>query len=363
MPRTRRLSDAAHTRVRRTLLAWYDREKRQLPWRGTRDPYRIWVSEVMLQQTTVEAVRRRYEAFLERFPDLPSLARAREDSVLAAWSGLGYYARARNLRRAAREILRRHGGVFPRDPRVLRRLPGFGEYTAAAVASLAFGVRAAAADANITRVVSRLFAVRGLAGSPGHRREVLDHAGRLLPRGRPGAATAALMDLGQAICTARDPDCPRCPVASACAALRSGRPGAYPRKRERPRKARVALAVAFIEDGGRALLVRRRDGFLKGLWEFPCGPSDGESSAAARRGLSRTLSSLGLRRDRVPLGAVKHTVVHRRLEIEVFRGHIRDRGPTSREPNGRWFSARQLESAAIPTLARKIARCAGFLSG
>ena len=167
----------------------------------------------MLQQTTVEAVRRRYDAFLARFPSLPSLARAREDSVLAAWSGLGYYARARNLRRAAREILRRHGGDFPRDPRVLRGLPGFGEYTAAAVASLAFGVRAPAADANVTRVLSRLFALDGLAGSPPHRSRVLAEVERLLAQGRPGDLTAALMDLGQIVCTPRRPACPRCPVA------------------------------------------------------------------------------------------------------------------------------------------------------
>ncbi|HWZ85841.1 MAG TPA: A/G-specific adenine glycosylase, partial [Thermoanaerobaculia bacterium] len=155
---------ARHDLVRSNLLAWFRRERRRLPWRGTRDPYRIWVSEVMLQQTTVEAVRGRYEAFLRRFPDLPALARAGEPAVLAAWSGLGYYARARNLRRAARDVMARHGGRLPRDLAALRSLPGFGDYTAAAVASLAFGARAPAADANVTRVLSRLYAIRGTAG-------------------------------------------------------------------------------------------------------------------------------------------------------------------------------------------------------
>jgi A/G-specific adenine glycosylase len=305
------------------LLSWFDREKRQLPWRGTRDPYRVWVSEIMLQQTTVEAVRRRYDSFLARFPSLPSLARAREDSVLAAWSGLGYYARARNLRRAAREILRRHGGVFPRDPRALRRLPGFGDYTAAAVASLAFGVRAPAADANVTRVISRLFAIAGLA--------------------------------------ARRPACPRCPVASACEARRRGDPEAYPRRRPKPAAVRVAVAAAFVERDGRALLVRRRGSLLNGMWEFPCGPASSASRGAARAGLSRTLDGLGLSRDRAPLATVQHTVVNRRLEIEVFRASGPIRPLSAKGPAARWFSSRALARAAIPTLTRKIAQAAGFL--
>ncbi|MGH9369852.1 MAG: A/G-specific adenine glycosylase, partial [Thermoanaerobaculia bacterium] len=240
-------SDSRLSTLRRRLLAWYGREKRRLPWRGTRDPYRIWVSEVMLQQTTVEAVRRRYHRFLARFPDLPSLARAREDSVLAAWSGLGYYARAKNLRRAAREILERHGGIFPRDPRTLGRLPGLGEYTAAAVASLAFGERLPAADANVTRVVSRLAAIPGTAGSRRNREAVLAFVGRLLPRRRPGDLTSALMDLGQGVCTPRRPACLRCPLASVCEARRRGDPEAYPRRRPTPAPVRMALAAVLVE--------------------------------------------------------------------------------------------------------------------
>ena len=193
--------------IRDKLLAWFDGEKRQLPWRGTRDPYRIWISEVMLQQTTVGAVRGRYEAFLARFPDLATLARAREQSVLAAWSGLGYYARARNLHRSARLIVRLHAGRVPRDLDALRALPGFGRYMAAAVASLAFGRRIVAADANVTRVLSRLFAIGGTAGTRRHAAAVEKHAGALLIPDRPGEVTAALMDLGQLICTARRPDC------------------------------------------------------------------------------------------------------------------------------------------------------------
>ena len=316
----------------------------------------------MLQQTTVEAVRRRYPAFLARFPDVATLARAREDSVLAAWSGLGYYARARNLRRAAREIVRRHGGFLPREPEALRRLPGLGEYTAAAVAALAYGARAPAADANVTRVVSRLLAIPGLAGSRRHRSAVLDRVGRLLVSGRPGDVTAALMDLGQGICTARRPACARCPVESACEGRRRGNPEAYPARRPRAEPARVAVAAAFFEEGGRALLLRRRGGFLDGLWEFPSGPPAGPSRRAARAGLARTLASLGLSRDPEPVASVRHTVVNRRLEIEVFRARGK-RAPLlgESEPNARWFSSRQLARAAIPTLTRKIARSVGFL--
>jgi A/G-specific adenine glycosylase len=347
--------------IRTHLLAWFDREKRELPWRGTRDPYRVWVSEIMLQQTTVEAVRRRYDAFLDRFPTLPSLARAREDSVLAAWSGLGYYARARNLRRAAREILLRHGGVFPRDPRVLRRLPGFGYYTAAAVASLAFGVRAPAADANVTRVLSRLFAITGVAGSPRHRGRVLGHAERLLAPGRPGDLTAALMDLGQLVCTPRRPACPRCPVASRCEAARRGNPESYPRKKGKPSAVRVAVAAAFVERGGKTLLVRRTGSLLKGMWEFPSGPASAATRRAARAGLSRTLARLGLSRGPAPVAAVRHTVVNRRLEIEVFRAAGAGRGLAAKNHDARWFSSRALARAAIPTLTRKIASAVGFL--
>ncbi len=315
----------------------------------------------MLQQTTVAAVRTRYDTFLERFPDVSTLARAREDSVLAAWSGLGYYARARNLSAAAREITRHYAGVFPRDPNELAKLPGFGDYTAAAVASMAFGVRAPAADANVTRVVSRIFAIPGRAGSRDHRRAVLGQLRTLLPRTRPGDLTAALMDLGQTVCTARRPECPRCPVARACSALRLGRPEAYPRRPRRPGACRVAMAAAFVERDGRALLWRRRGGFLKGLWEFPSALSRNENAIPARQSLARALSALGLRREGRPIARLRHTVVHRRLEIEVFRARPTGRSASRPPAGGRWFSAGALRGAAIPTLTRKIARSVGFL--
>jgi A/G-specific adenine glycosylase len=337
------------------LLAWFRREKRRLPWRGTRDPYRIWASEVMLQQTTVAAVRGRYETFLRRFPNVGSLARAREEQVLAAWSGLGYYARARNLRAAAREIVAVHGGRVPRDPAALRELPGFGEYMAAAVASLAFGKRIAAADANVTRVMSRLFAIEGLAGTRAHTEEVRRRAASLLPRKRPGDATAALMDLGQQICTARTPRCPVCPVARFCAARRRGLAEQFPLRRRKPKARRVHFAAAVAVQRGRALLFREEGSRLSGLWSFPS--AEGSDPRAARERLARAVARLGLRlTNGAPEGAARHTIVNRRLEIRVYRAETR----TGSAPRGRWLTRAAFRAAAIPTLARKIARAGGL---
>ena len=353
---------SVHGSIRTALLTWYDREKRSLPWRGTRDPYRIWVSEVMLQQTTVEVVRRRYAAFLERFPTLPSLARASEESVLAAWSGLGYYARARNLRLAAREIRARFDGRLPSDPAELERLPGFGRYTAGAVASLAFGRPVAAADANVTRVVSRLFALAGSRAERAHGDAVLLHAAALLPRGRPGDLTAAMMDLGQQICTARLPACSECPVARHCAARQSGDPEGFPRPPLRPAFAPVHLASAILVRGRRALLVRRRARWLGGLWEFPS--EEAASAIAARRRLFRRAEAAGWELSRRAAARARHTIVRRRLTVEIFRGSPGENGAgVAVGTEARWFDPELLEGAAIPTLTRKIGKAAGFLLG
>ncbi len=318
----------------------------------------------MLQQTTVAAVRGRYDAFLERFPDLPALARARQTSVLAAWSGLGYYARARNLHAAAREILSRHGGCIPRDPETLSTLPGFGDYMAAAVASLAFGARVPAVDANVTRVVSRLFGIGGTAGTPAHAAEVRRRAAQLLPARRPGDATAALMDLGQQICRPRRPACPVCPVARTCAALASGAPERFPLRRAKPRTRRVHFAAAVAERGGRLLLVRESGPLLRGMWLFPSG--EGRSPAAARADLSRALPALGLRlAGPAPVGIARHAIVHRLLEIRAYRAvPARGRGPEAESRSARdvrWLASSALARAAIPTLTRRIAAAAGWL--
>jgi A/G-specific adenine glycosylase len=347
------------------LLSWYDHEKRALPWRGTQDPYRIWVSEVMLQQTTVQAVAPRYGAFLERFPDLASLARAREQSVLAAWSGLGYYARARNLHRAARALVRERGGRWPRSADELHELPGFGEYTAAAVASLAFGQSVPAAEANVTRVLSRVHAIPGMTGGREHKREVRRRAEewqRGAPN-RPGDLTAALMDLGQLVCRPRKPACAVCPIADACAARRRGVPDRYPRRRPKPPVSRVYVAAAVAVRDGRALLLRKPERLLAGLWQFPS--AEGRTPEAALAALRRELETLGLRRIRsAAASATRHTIMNRDLRIAVYPASPRF-NPESTIQNPklapRWLTAQQLRSAAIPTLTRKIALACGFL--
>lgn len=349
-------------RIRRKLLDWFAGEERLLPWRDTLDPYRIWVSEVMLQQTTVAAVRGRYASFLARFPDVATLARAREETVVAAWSGLGYYARARLLRQAARAVVSEHGGELPRDPALLRALPGFGDYTAAAVASLAYGVRVPAADANVTRVLSRVHAMPGPPGSPAYMARVLAAAEALLPPRRPGDTTAALMDLGQTICLPRRPRCPVCPLASECVAFRSGDPERYPGRPALPPVTRIHLAAADARLGARTLLLRRRPGgWLSRMWEFPC--AEGATAAAARRRLAAVLESHGLRLENPrPVGRATHTIVRRRLLIEVFRAvPAVSRGGKAARPAWRWFSPRDLGRAAVSTLTRKIGRASGFL--
>ncbi len=205
---------------RRRLLRWYARHQRALPWRGTRDPYAVLVSEFMLQQTQVSRVMGHYPSFLRRYPTLEDLAAAPADAVRESWTGLGYYARARNLHAAARRVHDEHDGVFPADPAALRRLPGIGRYTAGAVASIAFGADEAAVDTNIARVLGRVFRVRGRRGSSARSGALWRLAVRLVPRGRAGDWNQALMDLGATICVARSPRCPACPVAVVCRSCR-----------------------------------------------------------------------------------------------------------------------------------------------
>jgi len=314
----------------------------------------------MLQQTTVGAVAARYDAFLARFPDVASLARAREDSVLAAWSGLGYYARARNLRRAAREIAARHAGRIPSDPVALRELPGFGEYMAAAVASIAFGVRAPAAEANVTRVLSRLFRVGDPPGRTRERR-ILELADALLPADRPGDLTAALMDLGQRVCAPRRPRCAECPLEQNCEARREGAPERYPLRAARPATRDVHLAAAVARRGdGRVLLVRGESSPLSRLWRFPSAEAD--EPGAARSALAEELAGYGLELHAdAALGEARHTIMNRRISVRVYgAAPPLDSHGARREADRRWMSPRELERAAIPTLTRKIAAAAGL---
>jgi A/G-specific adenine glycosylase len=214
--RSRRALPAHAPAFRRRLLAWYGRHRRPLPWRSTRDPYAILVSEIMLQQTQVARVEGYWTRFLERYPTVEDLAAASADAVHESWAGLGYYARARNLHAAAREVVRDHGGTLPREPEALRRLPGIGRYTAAAVASIAYGADVGTVDTNVARVLARVFGVRGAKKSAARARRTWRLVDALVPAGRAGDWNQALMDLGATTCTARAPRCPACPVHSVC---------------------------------------------------------------------------------------------------------------------------------------------------
>ena len=306
--------------VRRALLSWYRKTRRDLPWRRTRDPYRIWVSETMLQQTRVETVVDYYERFLARFPDLHSLATADTDEVLGEWAGLGYYGRARNLQTAARQVVEEWGGEMPDDVEGLRSLKGVGRYTAGAVASIAFDRPAPVVDGNVTRVLTRLLGIREAVQSRAVVNRLWEEA-EALARGRsPGDLNQALMELGATVCTPRSPLCEVCPVAAHCQARESGDPEAIPVKRPRPKPKRLEAAAAFLERRGKVLAVRRPPrGLLGGLWELPGGEL--EAREIPEEGLARSMREhLGLTLSGTEkLGTVRHVFTHRVLHLHVFR--------------------------------------------
>jgi A/G-specific adenine glycosylase len=313
------LSDDVVRRARRALLRHYDRHRRDLPWRGTDDPYAIWVSEVMLQQTRVETVRGRWRRFLDRFPDVVALAAASEDDVLHEWEGLGYYSRARSLRHAARVVVARHGGRLPGTVEGLRELPGFGDYTAAAVASIAFGRRVAVLDGNVARVLARWLGERRDPRRAPVRRRLLAAAETLLVPRRPGDSNQALMELGATVCAPRRTDCARCPLAEACVARASGRPTDLPRRARRKVLPHVRVAAALVWRGERLLIARRAsEGLLGGLWEFPGGkPEPGESLEAAC--VREVREETGLRvAVTAPFLTVEHAYSHFRVTLHLF---------------------------------------------
>lgn len=257
--------------LRDGLLRWYRRDRRDLPWRRTRDPYRIWVSEIMLQQTTVKTVSPRYEEFLGRFPDVKTLARSSEESVLRAWAGLGYYRRARAMREAAIKIRDVHGGAFPDRYEDVLSLPGVGRYTAGAVMSIAFGKPYPLVDGNVARVFARLFALRGDLKTSAMSQRLWALAAELLDRRAPGDWNQALMELGATICLPEAPRCSACPVSRLCSARIGGSTGSYPESARRVRAEPLRVEALYVERGGRVLLWKRGDGerILKGHWGFP----------------------------------------------------------------------------------------------
>jgi A/G-specific adenine glycosylase len=313
--------------LRRQLLSWYGRTKRDLPFRRTRDPYAILVAETILQRTRVAAGLPYYERFLARFPTVRDLAAATEADVLRAWEGLGFYRRARDLHRAAKAIVERFGGELPTEFEALRSLPGIGDYTAGAVGSIAFGLRAPAVDGNATRVLARLYRVEGaVSGGSGHRR-IRDRAVDLVPSEAPGAWNQALMELGATVCTPRKPRCGECPLSRECKAFAAGVQDRLPRFTANApiRVVPVVFVVAWNRDS--VLLLRRAAGLHAGMYRVPGGEvSDGEGPEAAVR---RHLSEVGV----VPgalelLGPIRHAFSHLRWEGAAYacRGQGRPRG-------------------------------------
>jgi A/G-specific adenine glycosylase len=336
--------------VRRRLLAWYDRERRELPWRAApgeaSDPYRVWLSEIMLQQTTVATVAPYFERFLARWPTVHALAAADLDDVLHAWQGLGYYARARNMHACARRVSAERGGVFPDREENLRELPGIGAYTAAAIAAIAFDRKAMPVDGNIERVVARLYRIE--AALPGAKPDIAEAAERLTPARRAGDFAQALMDLGAMVCKPRRPDCPACPLEGACLGRAAGIEETLPVKA--PKRARPTRhgVVFWARRGGDVLLRRRPEhGLLGGMMEFPS--SEWRERAWATAPASAAPFPATWRR--LP-GTVQHGFTHFRLELRIVAAETNaDNGI-----DGIWWPLDRLADQALPTVMKKVAR-------
>ncbi len=342
--------------LRRTLLAWFPKNKRSLPFRESQGAWRVWVSEVMLQQTRVEAMLPRYRAFVARFPNAGSLARASEDEVLAAWAGLGYYGRARSLHRAAQQLAAEGRGI-PRDAASLRKLPGIGEYTAAAIASIAFSAPVAAVDGNVRRVLSRVFVVGGVPGRVGFERRIRELADRLMEAdgGRePGDWNQALMELGATICTPAVPRCGSCPVREFCWARVGGRQEEFPEHPQRPPAVSVRLALAVVRDGdGRVLLFRRRESPMRGLYELPCGECrSGESPEKALVRETGVRYGIRLRPGR-ELAGFRHTVMNRRMAVVSFEAELQDPSAACLPREARFVHPRDLDLVPSGSMLHK----------
>ena len=341
--------------IRRQLLSWYRNHRRELPWRQTDDPYRIWVSEVMLQQTRVETVVSYYQRFLTAFPTVADLARADQQEVLRVWEGLGYYARARNLHRAAGIVVDRFGGRLPDDPDDLRSLPGVGAYIAAAVLSIAFGKPFAVVDGNVKRVLARLLMIETPVNGPGADSVFQLQAQRLLYRPDPGAFNQALMELGALVCTPRNPACDRCPLAGFCAARQSDSVAAFPVRNKKRPVPEYAIAVGVVYKNGRVLITRRKpEGLLGGLWEFPGGKiRKGESAeAACQREISEEVGLTVTVEERI--ARVRHAYTHFKIVMDVFccryeKGKVALNGPV----DFAWVLPRRLDDYPFPKANRK----------
>jgi A/G-specific adenine glycosylase len=347
-------------RLRRRLLAWFDRHQRELPWRGTRDPYRVWISEIMLQQTQVMTVIPYFNRFLAQFPTLADLAAAEERQVLRLWEGLGYYRRARQLHRAARICMAEHGGRFPETRDAALALPGIGRYTAGAILSIAFDQRQPIVEANTVRVYSRLLASRESPHGTTGQRMLWSAAEELLPAARPGDFNQALMELGAIVCLPEVPRCDDCPVALLCPTRAAGLQAAIPAPKPRPRTTAVREAAVVVRRGPRVLLVCRDDGGRwAGLWDFPRFPITAAGGAALRTELAqRTLETCGQRIDPgMQLATLTHGVTRFRIALSCHEARwLAGRAGRRAGAITRWFRADELAALPMNVTGRKLTR-------
>ena len=345
------------------LLAWYDRNRRELPWRAppgvSSDPYRVWLSEIMLQQTRTETVARYYARFLVRFPDVERLASAKLSDVLRYWAGLGYYARARNLHACAQAVVERHGGAFPVSEETLRALPGIGAYTAAAIAAIAFGRKAAPVDGNVERVIARRYAVETLL--PAAKPELKRLAAILAPARRAGDFAQAIMDLGATICTPKRPSCPSCPWNDRCEANRRGEQEIFPRRVPKAEGAlrRGAAFVVLRADDTVLLRARPPRGLLGGMTEVPTTEWSADFDRRGQLASAPKLSTKPLKWRRLP-GFVRHVFTHFPLELEIYAARV---ATGIRAPKGaRFVKLSRLADEALSALMRKVLAHAASLA-
>jgi A/G-specific adenine glycosylase len=332
------------------LLAYFDASKRDLPWRRQPSAYHTLVSELMLQQTVVATVIPYFHRFTARFPDVATLAAADEAEVLALWSGLGYYSRARNLHRTARAVVETYGGQLPRDEVALLALPGVGPYTAAAIAAIAFGIPTFPLDGNGARVFARVFGESRAIDRPEVRVQLRAGAETLVPAARPGDFAQAVMDLGATVCTPTSPRCGACPVAKHCAALAAGTQTALPVRLPKAQKRVVRLVCALFESDGRVLLVRREAGLLAGTFTPPTVEEADELAAVAR--LAAELG-VTVRGPAQLVGGFRHVFTHRDVTAQVYRAEARDARLRAGEFDLRWIAPAERGAIALPTFTRK----------
>ena len=343
-------------KIRRGLLVWYRRHARDLPWRRTKDAYSIWVSEIMLQQTRVTAVQPYYERFVKRFPTVEKLARAKLDSVLKMWEGLGYYSRARNLHKAAQVIVTEYQGQLPETVEQLRTLPGIGRYTAGAIASIAFGLKEPVLDGNVTRVLCRVLRIRENPQQSKVQKKLWKTAQQIIARGNAGTLNQALMELGAMICLPKQPRCEECPLGKLCLARKFDEQDKLPLRREKKTLPHYKVAVGIVRKGGWILIDQRRpNGMLGGMWEFPGGKQ--KRNESLKNTVTREIrEELGVRvKTGEKLAEVEHGYSHFRVTLHAF-----DCRYVSGEPQAigcaawKWVRAKDLQRYAFPRGSRKI---------